>query len=316
MTPTPPAHPFLWKDLADVGITEFTMRRWLKSGLVRRVLTGVYCSTELPDCLKLRAQCVALLRLEDAVVCDRSAAWLWGIDVHDPDERFSVPDLEVAVAPGHMPPRRALVHGVERDLIASEIVTLHGVRVTTPVRTALDVACLRGRWRALATLDAFMAEHGVTHRDYAVALDRFTGRRGVTQARELAPLATPSAESPGESWTRGAILDAGLPAPEPQVEIWEDDRMMARIDLTYRGQRVAVEYDGVEFHGEEQREHDEARREWLREQGWHVIVVRKEQMAGHAREDWLSELRRTLGERSDTGRRRYARSRVAWQRPS
>ncbi|QIX26826.1 DUF559 domain-containing protein [Nocardioides sp. JQ2195] len=316
MTIHPPNHPFRWRDLRTLGIPEFTLRRWLDSDVVRRLLTGVYCSTELPDTLELRARCVALVLPDDAVVCDRTAAWLWGVNAHDPDDRFGVPDVEVAVPPGHPKPRRNGVRGMERDLKSSETASVFGVSVTTPVRTALDLACIRGRWGALAVLDAFMSEHDLAHKDFALGLTRFKGRRGVTQVRELYPLATPLSESPGESWTRGVIIDEGLPMPEPQVEITANGVLMARIDLAYRRQRVAVEYDGEEFHGEEQRDHDESRRTWLREQGWHVIVIRKEQLSGPARADWLAELGRVLGERSARVKRLYARSRLPWQRPS
>ncbi|KRF11603.1 hypothetical protein ASG90_17975 [Nocardioides sp. Soil797] len=316
MTLEPPDHPFLWSDLATLEIPEFTLRRWLQSDRVRRLITGVYCSTDVEDSLELRAHCLSLVLPDDAVVCDRTAAWLWGVNVHDPDERFDLPALEIVVPPGHVRIRRRNVRGMERALQEDEIVELGGVRVTTPVRTALDLACLRGRWGALAVLDAFMAEHDISARDYARALSRFAGRRGVTQARELSALATYKAESTGESWTRGAIIDAGLPVPEPQVEIIENGKVVARIDLAYRRLRIAVEYDGEEFHGEDRREHDETRRSWLRENGWYVIVVRKDQLRGAAREEWLAELSRVLGERSVLVRRRYARSRVPWQRPS
>ncbi|KQY64318.1 MULTISPECIES: type IV toxin-antitoxin system AbiEi family antitoxin [unclassified Nocardioides] len=298
--------------MAELGVSEFTLRRWLRSGVVRRPLTGVYCSASVEDTLELRASCAALVLPEDAVVCDRSAAWLWGVDVHEPDERFAVPDLEVAVKPGHTPPRRKAVRGVERELAEEEVIQVHGVKVTTPVRTALDVACLRGRWRALATLDAFMREHELTHEEFGTAVVRLSGRRGVTQARELYPLASPLSESQGESWVRGAIHDSGLLMPEPQVEIREDGVVMARIDLAYRRLRIAVEYDGEEFHAEEQAEHDEARRDWLRERGWYVIVVRKHQLAGRAREQWLDELGAIIAARSAPQKRKYARSRVPW----
>lgn len=307
-----PSRPFRWGELAELGVTEFTLRRWLKAGLVRRPFRGVYCPTALDDDLALRARCAGLVIPDSAVVCDRSAAWLWGIDVHDPDERFEVPDLEVAVSPGSTPPQRRYLRGAERDLAEDEKVSVHGVPVTTPVRTALDVASLRGRWNGLATLDAFMRKHALTHRQLQAGLVRLAGRRGVTQARELCPLASPLAESPGESWTRGAIIDAGLPPPQLQVEVKVGDVLMARLDLAYRRLKIAVEYDGEDYHGPDQEQHDRDRRTWLRERGWHVIVLRKHQLAGAAREAWLHELGTVIAERSAKQKRVYARSRTPW----
>jgi very-short-patch-repair endonuclease len=49
--------------------------------------------------------------------------------------------------------------------------------------------------------------------------------------------------------------------------------------------RFAVEYDGEEFHGEPQREHDEARRTWITDQqGWVIRVVRKQNIQGPGRD--------------------------------
>ncbi|MDT0203752.1 type IV toxin-antitoxin system AbiEi family antitoxin [Nocardioides sp. AE5] len=285
----PPDEPFHWSQRHDLEISDFTVRRWLRDGRVRRVLTGVYCTTELPDSRHLRAQCAALVLGDGMVLCDRSAAWLWGVDVHAPDERFTITDLEVAVPPDQTPPRRAGVKGVRRALRPDEIVTLHGVRVTTPARTAIDLACRRGRWQALATLDGFCRECGLTAQEYVAQLGRHGGRRGVTQARELSTLATALAESAGESWLRAAIIEYGLPAPEPQVDVTVDG-IHVRLDLGYRHLRIAIEYDGEEFHGDDRREYDEQRREWLRSLGWHVIVVRKHQLKGAARQAWLDEL--------------------------
>jgi len=60
--------------------------------------------------------------------------------------------------------------------------------------------------------------------------------------------------------------------------------------------QVAVEYDGCDFHSTPaQRAADEARRKWLREQGWIVIVVGKSSFRPQARGSWLQELCEALG---------------------
>jgi very-short-patch-repair endonuclease len=96
--------------------------------------------------------------------------------------------------------------------------------------------------------------------------------------------------------TRLAILDDGLPAPEPQFWVIHQGREIFRLDLAYPKSKVAVEYDGVEFHDDdpERREADEKRRAWLREHGWIVIVVRKGDFTAERRHAWLGELRRAL----------------------
>lgn len=307
-----PNHPFRWTDLDTLGIPEFTLRRWLQDGRVRRVLRNVYCPGSMPDDVATRARCAKLTLPDDAVLCDRSAAWLWGVNAFAPDERLELPDLEVAVEPGGNRPRGQGVRGVRRDLVAAEIVTVHGLRVTSPVRTALDLACRRGRWGALAVLDGFMRTCGISGDELTAGLARFGGRRGVTQARDLVPRATGLSESTGESWTRGVIIDAGLPVPTPQFEIAVDGVVRYRLDLAYPQWRIAVEYDGEEFHGVDRRDDDEARRRWLREHGWCVIVVRKDQLSGAAREDWLVALASVINSRSSRDKVLYARRPEPW----
>ena len=56
-----------------------------------------------------------------------------------------------------------------------------------------------------------------------------------------------------------------------------------RLDLGWPERRVAVEYDGEEFHGTpEQRVHDERRRATLERCGWTVISVGSGEVLGRS----------------------------------
>ena len=177
-----------------------------------------------------------------------------------------------------------------------DVVTLNGLRVTTPLRTALDLGCCLRRREAYAVLNAIARAHGLSRDDYLRALGRYRRRRGVLQLRELTLLVDPRIESERESWVFLAICDAGLPLPEPQFWIDVDGVPTFRLDFAYPRLRVCVEYDGVEGHERtpEQAEHDEARRRWLRDHGWTVIVVRNGDFSRATLDPWLSELRGVL----------------------
>ena len=98
---------------------------------------------------------------------------------------------------------------------------------------------------------------------------------------------------------RGAIYDAGIPVPEPQYEVRVGGIVLYRLDLAYAHMRICVEYDGEQFHtSEEQRAADRRRRTWLRDHGWVVIVVRKEDLKGAALDNWLRQLREAIRDRS------------------
>jgi hypothetical protein len=302
-----PDEPFRIGRDGGAGATRHQLRRALESGELRRMFTGVCVATRVPDDQTLRARAASLVLPAHAVVSDRSAAWLHGVDAFDPVALDIPPELEVVALDGGRCTSRRGALGGARDLAASDIEMMQGVRVTTAVRTAADIGCLRGRSGAFAGMSMLARAGGFGSSAVTAMLLRLAGRRGVIQLRELAPLIEPQCESPGECWALLPILDAGLPRPKPQHEFWLDGWGLVRLDFAYPHLKVCVEYFGEEFHDDEARQHDEARLWHLRSAGWIVIVVRKEDLRGAALDSWLVELRAEL-ERARS-RRVYARAR-------
>ncbi len=111
---------------------------------------------------------------------------------------------------------------------------LYGVTVTTPLRTALDLACNLRRREAMAAVNAFARSHGVTAEQMGAELRRFRGRRGVRQLRDLISLLEPLIESQRESWLWLEIHDHGLPLPVPQHWIDIDGVPTYRLDFAIR----------------------------------------------------------------------------------
>lgn len=287
--------PFTWSEARAAGVTRKRLDEAVRNHQVRRVLHGVYVAADCPDSIELRVAAAARVLSPHAVVCDRTAAWIYGVDVRHYRDLDVMPPLDSYTLRGHARTARPECGGGQRDLRPEDIWTLDGVRVTTPLRTAMDLGCKLSRRRALAALDAFMREHGLTHAEMRRMLPRYFRRRGVVQLRQLIPLADPRAESPPESWTRLEIVDAGLPVPVPQHWVCIDGHPTYRLDLAYPHARVAVEYDGREFHeGAEQRAADERRRAWLRDQGWTVIVLDRDSFSPSAIDRWLYEVRDAL----------------------
>jgi hypothetical protein len=301
-----PNRPFAASELDRLGLPKHEVRRLVDAGLLRRPLRGAYCPADLPDTTEVRARCAALVLPEHSVVCDRSAAWLHGVDVLDPAEVARVPDLEVVARRGHTRARRAGLYGGERELLPEDICEVAGVRLTTPLRTACDLACLRGRYSALAVLDSFARLHGVTRRDVERLLPRYRRRRGVVQLRQLTPLMNGARESTGESFCAAAIERAGLPLPTPQVWVDLAGFGRVRLDHAYEELKIAIEYDGEEFHTTRaDRERDLRRRAALEREGWLVIVVGKHDFAEPALGEWIARLRRALDDRGRPFRRTY-----------
>lgn len=291
-----PAGPFLRSDLTEQGVSRSRFYRLREQGRIRPVVREVYVARGEPDTVETRAAAVALVVAPGHVVVDRTAAAIHGIDVLSFAEHDVPPPVETCVLRGHFPTQRRDVWGRTRDLTQDDIEQIGPVRVTTPLRTSLDLGCHLRRREAFAAMCEFARLHGVSARRLAAQLPRYAGRRGVVQLRELAPLVDARLESPREAWVWLALHDAGLPMPEPQVWIVIDGVPTYRLDFAYRGARVCVEYDGEEFHGrtQEQRSHDERRLAWLREHGWTVIVVRAGDFSEPAHGRWLRAVRAAL----------------------
>jgi hypothetical protein len=291
-----PGVPFTSVQAAELGVSRQQLRSLVAQGQVRRMLRGVYLRADVVDTVEMRALATALVVAPGAVIVDRTAAWLHGVDVFDYRELEILPPLECVVLRDQSRIERPECLGGERDLASYDVMTVLGLRVTTPLRTALDLGCKLPRPDGLAALDMFMRLHGLTKADYVQSLPRYRRRRGVVRLREMVALADGRAESARESRTRLAIHDAGLPTPEPQFRVVHHGVEIFRLDLGYPKHRVAVEYDGEEFHDvtDEQRDADRDRREWLSEHGWTVIVVRKGDFDGPNRRRWITQLRKAL----------------------
>ncbi len=279
--PLPLDRPFTSHQAESLGVSRRTFAAMVRGGLLRPVLREVYAVAQAPDDVLMRAQAIGLVVPAHTVVASRTAAWLHGVDILPRTALAAAPSIEV-VNTDDSRVRRPGADGRRRGLIASDVTTVHGVRATTALRTALDLGRLLWRFDALAAIDGFL-RIGVPHELLAAEIGRFTGYRGVRQLRLLVPLGDGRAESPGESALRLRWYDAGLPRPELQVWIYDDDGVpIFRLDLTDRDVRYAAEYDGMEFHTEpEAIEHDEARRRWIAtERDWVIDTFGKDEVYG------------------------------------
>lgn len=265
--------PFTMAVAKAQGVSRYRLNLWCQQGLVRQPIRRVYVASQVPDSTRLRAECLALVAPEDAVICDRHAGWLLGADmVLAPNEHLNVLPVSMYLPPGRRL-RNPLAAGGERALRREDITEVHGLPVTTALRTAWDLGRVRSRERSISGMDQMLRLPSFPHYEFLAGIERFRGQRWVTNLRVLAPLADGRAESPPESVLRLYWIDAGLPRPFPQLELWVDGVFIARLDIGNAAIRYAVEYDGVEWHSDERQiEHDLARRAAVREQDFVVDV--------------------------------------------
>jgi hypothetical protein len=272
-SPLPLDVPFTAAQAEIWGVGRTRLRRLVEGGLVRRVLHGVYAAAQAPDDPHLRALAIALVLPDGAVVTDRTAAWLHGVDLL-PRSALTVPPPLSVFHTGESRLKRGGVDGGRRGLDRRDVTVVHGVRVTTALRTCLDLGRLLWRYDALAAIDGFL-RIGVPHELLLAEIGRFRGYRGVRQLRALAVIGDARSESVGESALRLHWYDAGLPPPQLQWWVLDDDGVERyRLDLAEPELRYAAEYDGQDFHtAAVDRAHDTHRRTWLHdERAWLLDV--------------------------------------------
>ncbi|MFS0897015.1 hypothetical protein [Mycolicibacterium litorale] len=236
----------------------------IKRTAVERIWHGVYCLGEPTDELRLRG--LDLSCGTTVAVCLGTAAALHGFDTEQPG------DLHVLNPHGHQlrPVDGLVVH--RRD--GAPLVSAADRWATAPAWTAVEVARGLRRPRALATLDAALRSGTVSRgRLWRAAIEQ-AGRRGIVAVRDLLPLADPRAESPMESEARLAMIDGGLPLPELQFEVIDGNGELRRLDFAWPDHRVAVEYDGLDWHSDtEAMRADRRRQAALMDVGWVVIPI-------------------------------------------
>ena len=198
----------------------------------------------------------------------RSAAVLWGVDLAGPDDDVECtvdPDCRGGTSPGIRVTRRAL-----QD---EETTHRAGVRVTTALRTALDLARIDPPDEAVVYLDRFLRAGLVSLAHVRQAAASLAGP-GCRRVRVAAERADGLAGSPQETRLRLLLHASSLRRPVAQYDIRDTDgRFVARVDFAWPEHRLAVEYEGL-WHGERQQVAKDRRRlNELTRLGWRVIFV-------------------------------------------
>lgn len=117
-------------------------------------------------------------------------------------------------------------------------------QATTPARTIIDCAREWSLVDAVVAMDAGIQTQKTTRRDLVAAVLAARHWVGVGAAGRALDLCDGRAESPLETRGRLAMLAAGLPLPELQVEVHDERGLVGRVDAWYEAAAVAIEFDG------------------------------------------------------------------------
>lgn len=258
--------PFTADDARRVALPRHWLGRLIDAGQLRHPIKGCYVPAQLPDDLRTRAACLRLVAPRDAVVVDRHAGWLLGADMLlRPNEHLNLLPVTMFLPAGRGRLRNCLTDSGERTFLDRDITEVHGLRVTTALRTALDLG--RQRWPepALTALDALHRLGQFDVEELVQEVARFKRARWVTTLRLVAPHTDGRSQSGGETVIRWRWKQLPVPQPEPQVEVRDGSRL-AFIDVGNADVRAGIEFNGREWHDNpESRIEDAARAKWLDE---------------------------------------------------
>lgn len=250
------------------------------------VLPGVYLAKNAERTVFTNATAAWLWTGRTAIITGRTAAALHGA-------KWVEASTPIDVIAKHTRRRSGVV--VHEERITDDEITLIGeLPVTTPARTALDIARHLPRNLAVVHLDALARATGVTSADALALLDRYCGARGIRAAQVALSLMDGGAESPRETWLRLVLIDDGLPPPRTQIRV-SDGVRHAFIDMGYEEPMVGLDYEG-RHHSDDRNQyvHDIGRAELIEQQNWIDIRV----VAEHSQRFILHRLRAALSRRS------------------
>lgn len=216
------------------------LRRWhLEGSSWERIGPQTYVAADQPLTPMIQLEAAARRLPKGAAFSGFTAGWLAGLELPPCDP------IEVVVPRAANVSARAGMAVSRAGASGDEIVTVQGLPATSVRRTLRDVCGRLTLTEAVVLCDLALQKRLVSRKELDEVVRRATGSRGIATLRRALAHVEPLSESPMESRLRMLLVLGGLPRPEAQVEIrdrWL--RLIGRVDLYYRMQRLALEYDG------------------------------------------------------------------------
>ncbi len=230
-------------DAVRDGLTRQQLRTLLGHGTICRIQRGLFRFTTGCAESELERVRIAVARApRGAVLTGHAAARMLGIATPRVAE---VRQVDFIVEDAARPVRE--MQGVRitaRRVPREHVITLNGIRMTSPAWTALELALRVPFSLALAPLDSAL-RGGVDRAVFQALQGEFAGRRGCRGLSRAIAEASPLAESGLESQSRGLFLEAGLPRPDLQLPVRIAGGRTMYVDFGWPQVMLAGEADGL-----------------------------------------------------------------------
>jgi very-short-patch-repair endonuclease len=223
------------------------------------------------------------------VISHRSAAYLWGLLEEPPTE------VEVTLVGRRCRPKPTLTIRTVTHLDRRDVRQTHGIRVTSPARTIIDLAADVGDHEMERLIAEARARRLLPDGELEGALARAGRRRGVGRLGMVlrTEAGRTMTRSEVERRCRRLLEAAGLPQPRVNQRVAGYE-----VDFLWPDHRVVLEVDTFTFHGHRRAfEWDRRKTMALEDAGYHVVRVTRRQLVEEPYRV-IAHIARTLDRRS------------------
>ncbi|MSS83443.1 hypothetical protein FYJ24_01415 [Actinomycetaceae bacterium WB03_NA08] len=196
------------------------------------------------------------------------------------------------------------------DLSKGDVITYKGLRITSPLRTLVDLVRVSTLDVGTHLIELFLRRGLVSCVMIEKAIARLVGFRGITTVRLAYKSVNVKSESPIETAVRLRLEEARLPSVQTQIPVViPGETAPRRIDLGWvnaPGGPLGIEVQSVTFHPTSgpKFESDRQRKQALESLGWRILEVRTADLRGK-KKTFENQVAHLLGMSIPQGERKY-----------
>jgi very-short-patch-repair endonuclease len=248
------------EQLLRAGLTRSAIRSRVAHGRLVPLFYGVYGVGD-PELVALMRPSGALLSIgESAVLSHRSAAAVWGLAQPDPQV------IDVTVIASNPKPREGVrIHRVKQ---LRDTTTHQNLPITTPARTMIDFASQASSSELADAFGEARAKCRLTDAKLNAALKRAPRNHpGAAVVRRMLSQGGTHDRSKAERLMRKLCRQAELPQPLTNIILHGH-----LVDFLWPDQRLIIEVDGYDTHGNRQAFENDRRRDQTHTAAGYVVI--------------------------------------------
>ncbi len=238
---------FLRREAIALGYDDRALARARARGQIHRLRHGSYVFADQWQGLDdqgqhlLRARAVLRTAKTEVALSHTSALIVMGAPLWD----LPLDDVHLTRLDGRAGRREAGVAQHRGRILPGDVTLLNGIRVTSPVRTALDMTRQHDVEHSLVPLNWLLHTKALVKPDLRTRATAMNLSPGTLTTDLVIRLADGRMESPGETRSGYLLWRSGLPKAEPQLEIFDEWGVaVARVDFAWPEYGVFLEFDG------------------------------------------------------------------------